>query len=83
MKEWMSLKTAAKEYADIGERKLRECLGHPTHPLPARLVHGKWLISRQDMDTWFRSFPRAGEKLDRLVDDIIADLGMESKGGKR
>lgn len=76
-KEWLSLKSIHKEYADISERKLREFLGHPIHPLPARLVGGKWLVSRSDLDTWLRSFPRAGENIDRLVDEVIADLRIE------
>ena len=57
MKEWLALKTIPKEYVDLSERKLREFLGHPTHPLPARLVGGKWLVARSDLDAW----PGAGE----------------------
>jgi hypothetical protein len=72
-REWLSIKHAAEEY-DISERKLRAFLGHETHPLPARLVGGKWLVSRSDMDNWLRSFPRAGEDLDQLVDELIEEM---------
>lgn len=77
MKEWMSLKTVAREYADLSERTLRGYLGHPTHPLPARLVRGKWLIARGDMDVWVRSFPRAGEDLDQIVEEIVTEFNRE------
>ena len=76
MKEWMSLKTLTEDYADLSERKLREFLGHPTHPLPARLIGGKWLVARSDVDAWLRGFPKAGEDVDRLVDSIMK--GMKS-----
>jgi hypothetical protein len=73
-KEWLSLKTLSQEHADIGERKLREFLGHPTRPLPARLVGGKWLVNRQDFDEWVRSFPRAGEATDQIVDGLLKEI---------
>ena len=73
----MSLKTLASMYADLGERKLREFLGHPTHPLPARLVGGKWLISRSDFDEWARKFPKAGEDIDRVVNELMEDIWHE------
>jgi len=64
----------SQTYADIGERKLRAFLGHPTHPLPARLVGGKWLVSRRDFDEWARTFPRAGEDLDKMVADLLQEV---------
>ena len=78
MKQWLSLQTITREYADLSERKLREFLNHPTHPLPARLVGGKWLIAREDFDAWARSFPRAGEDVDRLVNEVLEEFN----GGK-
>jgi hypothetical protein len=74
MKSWLSIKSIALEYADLSERKLREFLGHPTHPLPARLVGGKWLIHRHEFDEWLRGFPRAGEDIDALVDEVVRDV---------
>jgi hypothetical protein len=74
MKEWLSLKSISNEYADIGERKLREFLGHSTHPLPARLVGGKLLVARVDLEQWLRSFPQAREAIDRVVEEIMAEM---------
>jgi hypothetical protein len=74
MKQWMSLTTIPKEYADLSERKLREFLSHPTHPLPARFVGGKWLIARDDFDAWVRSFPRAGEDVDQIVKEVLDEI---------
>jgi hypothetical protein len=83
MKQWLSLQTIAKEYADLGERTLRQFLSHPTHPLPARLVGGKWLIAREDFDAWARSFPRASEDIDRLVDEVLSDVTKGVKHGQK
>ena len=74
MKEWLSLRSVSKEYADLSERTLRGFLTHPVHPLPARLVGGKWLICKRDLDDWMQNFPRSGEKLDRLVDEVLIEL---------
>jgi hypothetical protein len=73
-KQWLSLKAAPKEYVDLSERTLRSFLHHPTHPLPARRVSGKWLVSRQDLDTWLKSFPRAGEDADQIVKEVMTEL---------
>jgi hypothetical protein len=74
MKEWLSLKSIQAEYADLSERTLRGYLGHPTHPLPARLIGGKLLVARKDLEQWFRSFPGAREHLDRMVDELIEGI---------
>ncbi len=74
MKEWMSLKTVAKEYADLSERTLRGYLGHPERPLPARYVGGKLLIPRAELEMWLRSFPRRGEDIDRIVEGMLENL---------
>ena len=81
-KQWLSLKPIATEYADISERKLREFLGHPTHPLPARLVGGKWIVSRVEFDQWARGFPKAGEELDKVVDGILRGVEGTQDGHK-
>ena len=80
MKQWLSLQTITKEYADLSERKLRAFLSHPTHPLPARLVGGKWLVCREDLDQWLRSFPRAGEDIDRLVEEVMREMKGKRHG---
>lgn len=77
MKKWRSLKAIASEYADLGERTLRGYLGHPTNPLPARLVRRKYLVDVDEFDAWLRNFPRAGEDLDQLVESIVKDITDE------
>lgn len=74
MKEWLSLKTLANEYVDLSERKLREYLGHASHPLPARLVGGKWLVARDEIDNWLSQFPKAGEDTDRVVEKLMKEV---------
>ena len=71
MKKWRLLKSIASEYADIGERTLRDFLRHHTNPLPARLVRGKWLVDVDEVDVWLRSFPKAGEELDQQKIGLI------------
>jgi hypothetical protein len=73
-KRWLSIKSLAAEHADISERTLRAFLGHPTNPLPARLVQGKWLVDVEEFDVWIRRFPKTGEHVDRLVDGILGDI---------
>ncbi len=77
-KTWISLKTIEREYADLSERTLRKFLTHETHPLPAKLVEGKYLVNRLDFDEWLRGFPGASEDLDQLVDQIIEEVGAEN-----
>jgi Helix-turn-helix domain len=61
MKQWLALKTISAAYADLSERKLREFIGHDTHPLPVRRVAGQWLVNRDELDRWLQGFPRAGK----------------------
>jgi hypothetical protein len=77
MSGWFDLKRAAA-YTSLSVRKLQDYLKDPLRPLPARLVGGKWLIAQDDLDGWLRSFPRAGEDLDRLVDEVMEEF----KGAK-
>jgi hypothetical protein len=77
MSGWFDLKRAAA-YTSLSVRKLQDYLKDPLRRLPARLVGGKWLIAQDDLDGWLRSFPRAGEDLDRLVDEVMEEF----KGAK-
>ena len=77
-KEWLSLKSLEREYVDLSERGLRNFLKHETHPLPAKLVEGKYLVNRLDFDQWLRGFPGASEDLDQLVDDILEEIGGQN-----
>ena len=70
---WLGLK-AASTYCGVSERKLRSFLGHSTHLLPAHRIAGKWVINVADLDRWLRSFPKAGQEIDCLVDELLADL---------
>ena len=79
MKEWLSLKSIQAEYVDLSERTLRGYLGHPTHPLPARLVGGKLLVARKDLEQWLQSFPGAREHLDKIVDELIEEVTNDQK----
>jgi hypothetical protein len=74
MKTWLSLKAVSAEYADISERKLRQFIAHPTHPLPVRRMGGKWWVNRCELDEWFASYPRAGEDLEALADDVVRPI---------
>lgn len=75
----------ASEYSSLSTRTLRRYIGHHTRPLPARLVGGKLLIHRPDLDRWLASWPLAGEDVDRLVDDLLGDIKSEQerRGGSR
>ena len=83
MKQWLGLRTVAKEHADLSERTLHAYLSHPTHPLPALRVGGKWLVSREDLDAWLRSFPKAGEGVgivEAFRGDVLVWLRLNGNG---
>lgn len=71
--DWLDLRRAA-DYTSLSVRTLRRYIGDERHPLPVRQVGGKWLCHYRDLDAWIHSFPKAGEDVDRLVDEVIADL---------
>jgi len=73
MPGWLDLAHAA-EYSCLSVRTLRRYLGHSAHPLPARLVGGKWLLAQHDLDRWLQGFPRNGEAVDQVVTAILKDL---------
>ena len=73
MHGWFDLKDAAN-YCSLSIRTLRRYIGHPQHPLPVRLVGGKLLIARDELDVWLRSFPQAGEDVTQIVDDVLRDI---------
>jgi len=81
MSGWLDLRRAA-EYSSLSVRKLQDYLKDPLRPLPARLVGGKWLIAQDDLDGWLRGFPRAGEDLDKLVNEVMEDLKGAHHGQK-
>jgi helix-turn-helix protein len=82
MNGWLDLKRAA-EYCSLSVRTLRRYIGDPHHPLPVRIVGGKWLTHPGDLDQWIKSFPRGREDIDRLVDEVISDVTVGVKHGRK
>jgi hypothetical protein len=78
MHGWLDLKRAG-EYCCLSVRTLRKYIGDATHPLPVRIVGGKWLVAQADLDVWLRSFPRAGEQIDQLVEDLLQEITNDQK----
>jgi hypothetical protein len=70
---WFDLRRGAA-YACLSVRTLRRYIGDPVHPLPVRLVGGKWLVRQHDLDAWLQGFPGPGEEIDRVVDEVMAEL---------
>jgi Helix-turn-helix domain len=71
---YLSLKALAT-YSGLSVRKLRNCLRHPSHPLPHYRVDGKILIRRSEFDVWIRAYRRVGDpEVDQIVDDVLAKL---------
>jgi hypothetical protein len=73
MNGWLDLKRAA-EYCSLSIRTLRRYIGDPHHPLPVRIVGGKWLTHPSDLDRWIKSFPAGREDIDRLVDEVMKEF---------
>jgi hypothetical protein len=64
-------------YASLSVRTLRSYLAHPQHPLPHYKLPGKILVRRDEFDAWIARYRVAASTLpdlDRLVNEIIADL---------
>ena len=71
---YLSLKALAT-YSGLSVRKLRNCLRHPSHPLPHYRVDGKILIRRSEFDVWIAAYRRVGDpEVDQIVDDVLAKL---------
>ena len=51
----------------------RRFIGHAQHPLPCHHVNGKILCHAEELDEWVRGFPRGGNEVGRLVDEILGD----------
>jgi len=82
MTGWFDLKRAA-EYTSLSVRTLRRYIGDPQHPLPVRIVGGKWLTHPSDLDRWIKSFPAGKEEIDRLVDEVISEVTKGVKYGQK
>jgi Helix-turn-helix domain len=81
MSGWLDLKRSA-EYTSLSVRTLRRYIGDPHHPLPVRIVGGKWLAHPADLDTWIKSFPAGKEDIDHMVNELIAEVKQgEMTGG--
>jgi Helix-turn-helix domain len=71
---YLSLKALAT-YSGLSVRKLRNCLRHPSHPLPHYRVDGKILIRPSEFDVWIAAYRRVGDPdVDQIVDDVLAKL---------
>ena len=79
---WLDLKSAA-EYCSLSVRTLRRYIGDAHHPLPVRIVGGKWLTHPTDLDQWIKSFPAGREDIDRLVDEVMEEMKGAKRGQKR
>ena len=82
MNGWLDLKRAA-EYCSLSVRTLRRYIGDPHHPLPVRIVGGKWLTHPGDLDQWIKSFPRGREDIDQLVNEVLSDITKGVKHGRK
>jgi hypothetical protein len=54
---WLDLQGAAA-YTSLSVRTLRRALSDLVYPMPANLVHGKWLMRPEDLDLWIQSFKK-------------------------
>jgi hypothetical protein len=71
---YLSLKALAT-YSGLSVRKLRDCLHHPSQPLPHYRVDGQILIRRSEFDLWIAAYRRGGNtEVDQIVDDVLAKL---------
>ena len=74
---YLSLK-ALVGYSGLSERKLREHLIDPVHPLPCYRPggpRGKVLVRRSEFDAWMAKYRQVGQAdVSKLVDKVLRDL---------
>jgi hypothetical protein len=69
------LRQSLATYSGLSVRKLRDCLRHPSHPLPHYRVDRKILIWRSEFDVWIAAYHWVGDtEVDQIVDDVLAKL---------
>ena len=57
------------------KRKLRDCLRHPSHPLPHYRVDGAILVHRCEFDAWIATYRQVGDTDgDQIVGEVSAEL---------
>jgi Helix-turn-helix domain len=82
MSGWLDLRRAA-EYTSLSVRTLRRYIGDAHHPLPVRIVGGKWLTNASLLDRWIQGFPAGKEDIDRFVDEVIHDVMKGTHHGQK
>jgi excisionase family DNA binding protein len=71
---FLSIKALAT-YAGVSVRTLRECLGHPTHPLPHYRIGSKILVRRSEFDAWIVQHRRVAQTdVAGLVNDVLGSI---------
>jgi len=71
---WLGLQDIATDYVPLSERTLRKFIGPSTHRLPVQRVGGTWLSHVDDLDTWLRSFPKAGDELECIGEEVMRNF---------
>jgi hypothetical protein len=82
MSGWLDLKRTA-EYCSLSIRTLRRYIGDPHHPLPVRLVGGKWLSHPGELAAWIQSFPAGRADIDRYIEEILRELPKGAQHGQK
>jgi len=82
MNGWLDLRRAA-DYCSLSVRTLRRYIGDAQHPLPVRIVGGKWLTHPTDLDKWIKSFPAGRDDIDRMVAEVLSDIQGGAKHGQK
>jgi len=71
---FLSMKALAS-YSGLSDRKLRQHLADPQHPLPCYRVGGKLVVRRSEFDTWVAAYRQVGRvDVDRVVADVMQGL---------
>jgi excisionase family DNA binding protein len=81
MREFLSVKELSA-YAGICERSLRDLINASTNPIPAYRFGGSIKVKRSEFDEWAVSCRIDNGRFDRIVNEVLTDLGIKGNGRK-
>jgi len=82
LREYLSVKELS-DYSGICVRTLRDMLNTSTNPIPAYRFGGSIKVKRSEFDEWAKSCRLDNNNVNKLVDEVLSDLGLGKKGGAR
>jgi excisionase family DNA binding protein len=83
LREYLSIKELS-QYCGICERTLRDLINDSTNPIPSyRFGRGAIRVKKEEFDCWAKTCRNDNNRLNQIVNEVLADLGIKSKSSTR